>query len=73
MDTFRDLCYMSVMLSYLFLAALWSTAGNGSSSWLVLSCVMFFLCFCHFPILCTGSDGGFDCIDSWSLPSSLLC
>ena len=32
-----------------------------------------FLCICHFPIWCPGSGVVFDCIDSWSLPSSLLC
>ena len=32
-----------------------------------------FLWFCHFPICCPGSGVAFDCIDSWSLPSSLLC
>ena len=31
-----------------------------------------FLCFCHFPIGCPRSGVVFDCIDSWSLPSSLL-
>ena len=30
------------------LAALWSAAGKGLSSW--LSCVLYFLVFCHFPI-----------------------
>ena len=34
------------MLSYLFLAAFWSPAGKGLTSW--LSCVFFFF-FCHFP------------------------
>ena len=32
-----------------------------------------FLCFCHFPIWCLGSGVVLDCIDSWALPSSLLC
>ena len=31
-----------------------------------------FWCFCHFPILCLGTGVVLDCIDSWSLPSSLL-
>ena len=31
-----------------------------------------FLCFCHFPIWCSGSGVVLDCIDSWSLPSFLL-
>ena len=32
-----------------------------------------FLVFGHFPIQCPGSGVVFDCIDSWSLPSFLLC
>ena len=31
-----------------------------------------FLCFCHFLMWSTGSGVVLDCIDSWSLPSSLL-
>ena len=38
------------MLSYLFLAALWSPAWTGLTSW--FSCVLCFLVFCHFPIGC---------------------
>ena len=30
------------------------------------------LCCCHFPIRCPGSGVVLDCINSWSLPSSLL-
>ena len=30
------------------------------------------LCFCHLPISCLGSCVVLDCIDSWSLPFSLL-
>ena len=30
------------------------------------------LCFCHFPIPCPWSGVVLDCIESWSLPSSLL-
>ena len=30
---------------------------------LALLYVMFFVCFCHFPIWCPGSDVVFDCID----------
>ena len=30
------------------------------------------LCFSHFAIWCLGSGLALDCIDSWSLPSSLL-
>ena len=32
-----------------------------------------FLCFCHFPLWYPGSGVVLDCIDSWSMPSSLLC
>ena len=31
-----------------------------------------FLCFCHFPMRYPGSDMVVDCIDSCSLPSSVL-
>ena len=36
-----------VVLSCLFLVALWSPAGKELTSW--LSCVFCFLVFCHFP------------------------
>ena len=36
-DPFCYLCFVSVMLSCLFFAALWSSAGKGLVSW--LSCV----------------------------------
>ena len=38
---FCYLCFVSVMLSYLFIAALWSPAGKGLTSW--LSCMWCFL------------------------------
>ena len=71
MDPFCFLCFMFVMLSYLFLAALYlvnccERAGLGS-----FVCEVF-LCFCHYPKCCPGSSLVFDCINSWSLPSSLL-
>ena len=48
------LCFMFVfvMLSYVFLAALW-----------FLVCDVF-LCFCHFPIWCPRSGDVLDVIDS---------
>ena len=49
-----DLCFVFVMLSSLFIAALWSPAGKGLSSW--LSCM---LCF-----IVSGSGVLLDCIDS---------
>ena len=48
MDHFRYLCFVFVMLSGLFNAALWSHAGTGLTSW--LSCVLSFVVFCHFPM-----------------------
>ena len=40
------------------------------ASLLALLYVMF---SCHFPMWCLGLGVVLDCIDSWSLPSSLLC
>ena len=42
-DPLYYLCFMSVMLSCLFLAALWSPAGKELTSW--LSCIWCFLVF----------------------------
>ena len=66
--------FIFAILSCLFITAMWSPVGKGLTSW--LSCVWSFLCFCHFPIFCPGSgmvQNVLDCINSWSLPSSLLC
>ena len=41
-DHFCNLCFVSVMLTCLFIAALWSPAGKGLTSW--LSCVWCFSC-----------------------------
>ena len=35
MDHLRYLCLVFVMLSHLFIAALWSPAGKGMTSWLL--------------------------------------
>ena len=43
MDPFCYLCFMSVMLSYLFFLAVWSPAWKGLTSW--LSCILFVLVF----------------------------
>ena len=67
MDYFCYLCFVSVMLLCLFIAALWSPAGKG-----LTSCVWCFLVLCHFPMWCPGAGVVLDCIDSRSLPSSLL-
>ena len=53
MDHFCDICFVFVMLSCLFIAALWSPVGKGLNSW--LSCMSCLLCFCHFPMWCPGS------------------
>ena len=53
MDNLCYFCLVFVMLSRLFIAALWSPAGKGLTSWLlfvVLNCV-----FCHFPMWYPGS------------------
>ena len=47
MDHLRYLCLVFVMLSRLFIAALWSPAGKGLTSWLLL--VMFNRVFVTFP------------------------
>ena len=57
MDPFCYLCFVFVMRSCLFIVALWSPAGKG-----LTSCVL--LCFYHFPMWCPGSDVVLDCIDS---------
>ena len=61
LDLFCYLCFVSAMLSCLFFAAVSSPAGKGLTS--CLSCMWCF-CVCHFPIWCTGSGVGLDCIDS---------
>ena len=43
-----------VLLSCLFISALWSPAGKGLFSWLALVCDVY-LCFCHFPMWYPGS------------------
>ena len=62
MDPFCYLCFVSVMLSCLFLAILWSSSGKGLASWLFVFDV--FLCFCHFPTWCPRSGLVFDFIDT---------
>ena len=62
--------HLYFVLVCLFLAALWSPAGKGLTSW--LSCMWCFLVFCHFPTWCPGSGVVFDCINSWYFLSSYL-
>ena len=57
-------CLVFVMLTRLFIAALWSPAGKGLSSWLLLALVCDVqLCTCHFPMWYPGSGVVLDCID----------
>ena len=56
------LCLVFLMLSCLFIAALWSHTGKGLTSWLLL--VMFIVFFCYFPMLYPGSGVVLDCIVS---------
>ena len=70
MDHLCSLCLVFVMLSRLFIAALWSPAGKGLTPWLLF--VMFNCVFVTFPCGIRGSGVVLDCIDSLSLPSSLL-
>ena len=47
MDHLRYLCLVFAMLSRPFIAALWSLAGKGLTSWLLF--VMFYCIFVTFP------------------------
>ena len=47
------------------------TCWEGLTPW--LSTCEVFLCFSHFPILCPGSSVVFNSMDSWYVPSLLLC
>ena len=62
MEPFCYLCFVFVMLSCLFIAALWSPVGKGLAYW--LSCMGCFLVFGHFPMWCPVSGVALDCIDS---------
>ena len=62
------LCFF--MLSRLFIAALWSPAGKGLTSWRLF--VMFNYVFVTFPCGILGQGVVLDCIDSLSLPPFLL-
>ena len=50
-----------VMLSCLFIAALWSPAGKGDSLGSLVCDV--FLCFCYFLMWCPGLGMVLDCIN----------
>ena len=47
MDHLGYVCLVFVMLSRLFIAALWSPAGRGLTSWLLFVCLIFFLSLSH--------------------------
>ena len=48
MDPFCHLCFEFVMLSCLFIAALWLLAGKGLTSWLsCMGCYLSFLSLSH--------------------------
>ena len=63
MDHLCYLCLVVVMLSRLFIVALWSPAGKGLTSWFLF--VMFICDFATFPYLWyPGTGVVLDCIDS---------
>ena len=64
MDPFCNVCFMFVMLSCLFLAALWSPAGKGKSQYLGSLVCDVCSCVCAFSMWCLGSGVVLDCIDS---------
>ena len=55
------LCLVFLMLSRLFIAALWSPAGKGLTSWLLL---VMFIVFYYFVLWYPGSGVELDCIVS---------
>ena len=55
------LCLVFLMLLRLFIAALWSPAGKGLTSWLLL---VMLIVFCYFPVWFLGSGVLLDCIVS---------
>ena len=61
MDPFCYLCFVSVILSYLFIAAFWSPPGKRLTS--LLSCVML-SCVLSLSHVCPGSGMVLWCIDS---------
>ena len=66
MDPFCYLCFVSVVLSCLFIEALWSPAGKGLSSW--LSCVWCFLVTFPYGVLGQVWYWIASIPDSWILP-----
>ena len=66
MDHLCYLCLVFVMLWRLFIAALWSPAGKGLTSWFLfeMSNCDFATFPCHFSMWYPGSGVVLDCIDS---------
>ena len=62
MDHLCYLCLVFVMLSRLFIAALWSPEGKWLTSWLLF--VMFNCVFVTFPMCYPRTGVVLDCIDS---------
>ena len=62
MDHLCFLCLVFLLLSRLFIAALWSPAGKGLTSWLLLA--MFIVFFFYFPMWYPGSGVVLDYIVS---------
>ena len=54
-------CFVFLMLLRLFIAALWSAAGKGLTSWLLM---VMLIAFCYFSMWYPGSSVVFDCIVS---------
>ena len=61
MDHLCFLCLVFRMLLHLFIAALWSPAGKGLISWLL---VVMFIVFCYFSMWYPGFCVVLDCIVS---------
>ena len=61
MDHLCFLCLVFLMLLRLFIAALWSPAGKGLTSWLLLVILLY---FCYFPMWYHGSGVVIDFIIS---------
>ena len=70
MDHLCYLCLVFVMLSRRFIAALWSPAGKGLSTWLLF--VMSNCGHVTFPCGIVGQVWYLIVFDSWSMPSFFL-
>ena len=68
--SFVFLCLLFPVLLRLFIAALWSSAGKGLTSWPLSVMFIVFLLLSH---VVSWSGVVLDCIVSWSSPPFLLC